>query len=360
MKNKMDFYSNMKTTLLVIVGIIIIAVAISTSLIVFTNYEQFTNRNDSGNFNYQDTEPIFQDAYLDKTISQWQNENFDSLMVYHAIHGDLFFEELGSLVLKNEMLHELDRQNISIGDFNLKLHAGMTLTSLPPHVGFEAYVNSTDGKTYRLSGMTNQAKVNHPIHITELEFFDTSLILPVESILSKNNTINILQENGNNARVFPHNFVTYGNQDIVVNFKNMNLVPIRIQGDGDYQNPNWYGPTILPLTTASMTFDKPGHYEWHSRTIPLPGSIASDHMGGGEISIIGDDMDELSFRDRQQIGASILQNSEIPWSGMGSGNNDGITIGFNRAIHDALPNYREYYQERAEQLVPFEIPILLE
>ncbi len=328
-------------------------------MILFTNYEQFTNQSDSSHFNYRDTIPTIQDTYLGKTVSQWQNESFDSLMSYHAIHGDLFFEGLGSLVLKNEMLNELDKQNIAIDDSELKLHVGMTLTSLPPHVGFEAFVNSTDGKTYRLSGMTHMAKVNHPIHIDELEFFDTSVKLPLESILSKNNTITILEED-NNARVIPHDFVTFGKQDIVINFKNMNLVPIRIQGDGDHENPNWYGPTIMPLSTASMIFEKPGHYEWHSRTLPLPGSKASDHMGGGEINIIGDNMSELSFRDRQQVGAAILKNSEIPWSGMGSGNNKGITIGFNPAIQDTLPDYREYYQQRAEQLVPFDIPIILE
>lgn len=342
------------------ISIIIAVIGISASLITFISYDQFTNRNSSSHFNYKDTESITQDTYLGKTISQWQNESFDSLMAYHGVHGDPFFEELGALIIKNEMLNELNKQNIPINDFNFKVYPGMVLTSLPPHVSFEAYVNSTDGDTYRLSGMTHTTKVNHPVHITKLQFFDTGVKLPLESILSKNNTIILLEEKGDQARVSPHNLVVYGNNDIEVKFQNNNLVPIRIQGDGDWQNPNWYGPTILPLTTGSITFEKPGNYDWHARTIPLPGSVASDHMGGGEINIIGDDVNELSFEDRQQIGAAILQNSEIPWSGMGSGNNRGITIDFNRAILDALPDARDYYQARAEQLLPFDIPIIIE
>ena len=346
----------MKSRLLIIIAILVISASIITGI----GYEQYTNRNTSSHFNYIDTKSIIQDTYLDKTISQWQNESFDSLMSYYDIHGDLFFEKLGALVIKNEMLNELNNQNIQVNNLDFKVYSGMVLTSLPPHVSFEAFVNGTDNNTYRLTGMTQLAKVNHPVHITKLQFFDTSIQLPLESILSKNNTKNIQAGNGNNARVFPHNFVTYGNQDIVVNFQNNNLVPIRIQGDGGWKDPNWYGPTILPLTTASMTFDKPGYYDWHARTLPLPGSIASDHMGGGQIHIIPEDMDTLTLKEKLTIGSAILQNSEIPWAGMGSYHDKEIRIDFNRAIFDAMPNAHEYYQARAEQLIPFDVPIIIE
>ncbi|MCE9653429.1 MAG: hypothetical protein K8Q89_10325 [Nitrosarchaeum sp.] len=348
----------MKTRPLIIIGIIAI-IGISLSLIVSINYEQFTNRNTIGGFNYKDTEPITQDTYLNKTISEWQKESFDSLMSYHGIYGDIFFEKLGALVMKNEMLNELNKQNIQVNNPDFKVHSGMVLTSLPPHVSFEAFVNDTNNNTYRLSGMTNQAKVEG-VHITKLEFFDTSVRLPLESVLSQNKTITIRAQNGNEPQVVPYNLIVHGNHDIVVEFQNTLSVPIRIQGDGDWQNPNWYGPTILPLTTASMTFQKSGVYAWHSRTLPLPGSTSSDHMGGGQISIIPDDMSNLSFQDRQTIGAAILQNSEIPWSGMGSGNDKGITIDFNSAMFDAMPNAKEYYQARAKQLIPFDVPIIIE
>ena len=348
----------MKTRTLIIIGIVVI-IGVSISLITAITYEQFTNRNTSSHFDYKDTRPVIQDTYLDKTISEWQNESDDSLMSYHSIHGDVFFEQLGSLVIKNEMLNELNKQNIQVSNPDFKVYPGMVLLSLPPHVSFEAFVNDTSDNTYRLSSMTNKAKVN-PVHITKLQFFDTRVKLPLESILSQNNTIIIKQQNGNEHLVIPYNLVIYGNKDIVVNFQNTLLVPIRIQSDdGDWKNPNWYGPTILPLTAASMTFDKPGLYEWHSRTLPAPGSVASDHIGNGQINIISDNMDDLTFQDKQKIGAAILQNSEIPWSGMGSGS-QGITIEFNRGILDAIPDARDYYQARAEQLIPFDIPIIIE
>ena len=59
------------------------------------------------------------------------------------------------------------------------------------------------------------------------------------------------------------------------------------------------------------------------------------------------------------IGGAILQNSEIPWTGMGGHYDTSIGISFNRAISDTLPNYREYYQARAEQLIPFDVPIIM-
>ena len=345
----------MKTKLLVIT---VIAVVIGISLTLFAFEMSDESSSEKGRFNYKNTEQLTSDTYLDKTISQWQNESHDSLMSYHAIHGDKFFEELGALVIKNEMLHELDRQNIEILDSNFNVYPGMVLTSLPPHVSFEAFVNDTSNNTYRVSGMTQRAEVGD-IGITKLEFFDTGEKLSIQSILSPSNTV-VLQKQGDDEIAIPRNLIIPGNSDLEVNFQNDFLVPVRIQGDGGWQNPNWYGPTILPGTTGTMTFDTFGVYEWHSRTLPLPGSVSSDHMGGGEILIIPDDASALSFHDRQQIGAAILQNSEIPWSGMGSGNNKGITIDFNGALFEALPDAREYYQARTEQLIPFDIPIIIE
>ncbi len=214
----------MKTRLLIIIGIIA-----SLAAVIATN--QFASRNTSSHFNYVDTKPVTQDTYLDKTVSQWQDESFDSMMSYYDIHDDLFFEKLGALVIKNEMLNELNRQNISAVNPDFKAYPGMVLTSLPPHISFEAFVNGTDGNTYRLTGMTQLAKIDQPVHITKLQFFDTGVQLSSESILSKNNTIIIRDQDINESRVVPHNFVISGNKDIVVDFQNNNLMPIRIQGD---------------------------------------------------------------------------------------------------------------------------------
>lgn len=338
----------------------LVIVVAASALLIVSMYAQFAERDAPGNFDYRDTKPVTQETYLDKTVSEWQGESFDSLMSYHGIHGDAFFERLGALVIKNEMLNELDRQNIRVKSHDFKVHPGMVLTSLPPHVSFEAFVNDTDSNTYRLSGMTNLAKVDK-VHITKLEFHDTGVPLQIESILSQNNTITIKEQNSNELTAIPYHLVIRAAEETKVIFQNVLFVPIRIQSDdGGWKNPDWYGPTVLPLTAASMTFDKPGVYEWHARTLPVPGSIASDHVAAGKINILPENLDDLSFQDRQKIGAAILQNSEIPWSTMGSGNNDGIIIGFNSAMLDTLPDAEYYYNARANQLIPFDIPVIIE
>ena len=348
----------MKTKFWIIIGIMVIVI-VSLSILFISN-DQFTNKNTSGRFNYQNSEQVISETYLGKNVNQWQNESNESLMDYHEKEGgDEFFTKLGALVVKNAMIIELDKQNIEVTNLDFNVYSGMVLTSLPPHVSFEAYVNSTDGNTYRLSGMTLRAQTDYPIGISKVEFFDTSIKLPFESSLSENNTIIIKEGKDSQPRASPHNLLVQGNEGIEIKFQNKNVVPIRIQGDGDWQNPNWHGPTILPLSDATMTFDSPGTYEWHSRTLPALGSISSDHMGGGVILVMPNDIDEISMEDKHEIGTAILQKSEIPWSGMWT-NEDGIMIGFNRAIYDAIPNADEYYTQRAQQLIPFDVSIIIE
>ena len=108
-----------------------------------------------------------------------------------------------------------------------------------------------------------------------------------------------------------------------------------------------------------MNFENYGIYEWHARTLPLP-DTSSDNMGGGDIHIIPDDTSKLSLSDRLQIGRAIIHNSEIPLNGLGLGGNDRLVLSFNNAIFDALPNAAEYYQARTDQLIPFDIPIVME
>jgi len=343
----------MKTRVLII-GII--AISVSVSLIAYANYEQSTNKN-TGDSNYKDT--ITQDTYLNKTTSQWQNESLDSLMGYHKKFGDKFFDELGAFVLKNVMKDELKKQNIDV-NYDFKLHTTMTLTSLPPHVGFESFVNSTDGNTYRIMGMTYQAKVES-VSIAKMVFFDTSVKLPLESILSQNNTIQILGTNDPHSDAKPYSLVLHGNKDTEVKFQNTLNETIRIQGDGDWQNPNWYGPTILPLSTGTMKLAKPGYYSWNARSYP-----ESNSVGGGMINIIPDDFNQLSKQEKAVIGSGIIYNSEIPLT-RGSDNHIkfggdyiGIYVGFSSAINDVLPNATDYYTKRVKQLVPFDLPIIVE
>ena len=346
----------MKARTLIIIGIVS-AVAIAVTIGVFVRLHEL-DQVESPVFDYKQTKQLTSETYLSKNVQQWQEMSMSQLNPYYEKYGDEFYINLGQLLMKNEMIHQLDIENIVNANDDFDVYSGSMLTSLPPHVSFEAIVNGTDGNTYRLQGGTFANKVSY-YKTSQLVFYDTAEKLPLESVLSQNNTI-IIEEQDNNPVAIPHDLIISGNGNTTVNFQNNLMVPIRIQSsDGDWKTPDWYGPTILPLSTGSMSFDKPGVFEWHARTLPAPGSTATDHMGGGQINVIPDDTDMLSFQEKQQIGAAILRHSDIPWTGMGSGNSKGITLDFNRAILE-LPDAKKYYKARAEQFIPFDIPIIIE
>ncbi|HEX9845910.1 MAG TPA: hypothetical protein VGA92_05535, partial [Candidatus Nitrosotenuis sp.] len=309
-------------------------------------------------FNYKKTEPITDETFLSKNVKEWQEVSFDELMNYHENYGKRgFFGDLGALLVKNEMLLQLERENIINANDDFDVYQGMTLTSLPPHVSFEAVVNGTDGNSYRLQGGTFANSVGN-VKITKLAFYDTLQKLSVDFILSQNQTIRI-EEDANGARAIPYDMIIRADKDNTVEFENTLIIPIRIQGDGDWKNPNWYGPTTLPYGKATMTFNTTGVIDWHARSLPLPGSIATDHKGGGQISILSDKTSQLPLDVKGKIANAIIRNSEIPWSGIGT-RTDGLYIDFNRAIFEMLPDANEYYTARAEQIVPFDMPIIIE
>ena len=111
-----------------------------------------------------------------------------------------------------------------------------------------------------------------------------------------------------------------------------------------------------------MIFDKPGIYEWDARKAPTPENpLWWDSHAGGEIVVLADDLDDLLLEDRLRMGRAILANSEIPVSGMGVGNAEhALKVSLRSAVYDMLPDAKQYYQDRAEQLIPFDIPIIIE
>ncbi|MGI0041054.1 MAG: hypothetical protein ACRD94_03715 [Nitrosopumilaceae archaeon] len=342
-----------------LISVIVITVAITASVgivIQKQEYEEF-----GGPFNYKKTKQIIDETYLSKTVQQWQDAPRSQLEDEYKKYGDDFYTELGRLLIKNEMMYQIQKENIVNANDGFEVYSGMMLTSLPPHISFEAVINGTDGKTYRLQGTTNANRVSY-YKTTELVFYDTSQKLSIDSILSQSQTIKILEENGTNARVVPYNLVIDAEKNNIVEFENTLVIPIRIQGDGDYQNPNWYGPTILPYGKATMKFNNTGAFEWHARTLQLPGSEGSkgtEHKGGGQINVLSSDTDKLPLSIKQQIAQAIIQNSEIPLHGIGVGK-EGLTIDFNRAIYEALPDTAKYYKARAQQLIPFDVPLIIE
>jgi|SRR3989344_129264 len=300
-----------------------------------------------------------------QTIDEWTQMSEEDLWPYYEKYGDDFFTELGKFLIKNEMKKELERKNIVNKYDDFTVFAGNMLTSLPPHIGYQAVVNATDGKSYLLAGGTYSNTVKSVVS-EELTFYDVLEELPIDSLFTQEPLVTILPEDGNKARSDPHDLVIYLDEHNTVTFYNSMSVPVRVQesGSGKVEEEDklkWKTQIIGPNQTATVSFNATGHYEWDARFPPTP--ELSGWWGahtGGSISIISNETSNLEFQEKLRIAGSIIKNSEIPWTGLGMGNNRGLTIDFNSAIFHMLPDATEYYTARAHQLIPFDVPVVIE
>ena len=308
---------------------------------------------------------MIDDTYLGKNVNQWQDAWDWELEANYEIYRDEFYEELGRLLVKNEITLVMNQFGIINENDDFTVHQGYSLTSLPPHVGFTAVINATDGNSYMVEATSHSNRVNY-YAITQLKFFDTTEELSLEDILSHPQTIEILPEDGRKSRSMPSHLIIHVDNN-AVNFENNTPEVIRIQesGTGEIAREHelaWIGPKILPFENAEMFFDKPGIYEWDARTAPtVENPLWWDSHAGGEIVVLADNIDSLPLEDQLRMGRTILMASEIPYAGMGVGNADkALKVGLKSAIYEMLPNAGQYYQDRAEQLIPFDIPIIIE
>ena len=319
---------------------------------------------DHEHLRYYKTTQVIDDTYLGKSVQQWQDAWDWELKANYEIYKDEFYEKLGGLLVKNEIARVMGQVGIINAQDDFKVHQGISLTSLPPHVGFTAVINATDGNSYLAEASAHSNRVSY-YAITQLSFFDTAEELPLADILSYPQTVHVLPEDGNKSRVDPHVLIIHADND-AVNFVNRTPEAIRIQesGTGEIAREHelaWIGPTIAPFESGQVVFDKSGIYEWDARKMPtLENPLWWDSHAGGEIVVLADDVDDLPLEDRLRMGRAILANSEIPVSGMGVGNADhALKISLRSAVYDMLPDAMQYYQDRAEQLVPFDVPIII-
>jgi len=320
---------------------------------------------DHESLKYYKTTQVIDDTYLGKNVQQWQDAWDWELEANYEIYKDEFYEKLGRLLVKNEITQVMNQVGIINMHDDFDVHQGYSLTSLPPHVGFTAVINATDGNSYLIDASAHSNRVNY-YSITQLSFFDTTEELHLADILGYPQTIHVLPEDGNKSRVEPFDLIIHIRNN-TVDFVNRTPETIRIQESGTGQIARehelaWIGPTILPFETGQMIFDKPGIYEWDARKAPtLENPLWWDSHAGGEIVVLADNVDDLPLEDRLRMGRAILANSEIPVSGMGVGNAEhALKVSLRSAVYDMLPDAKQYYQDRAEQLIPFDIPIIIE
>ncbi|MCV0400131.1 MAG: hypothetical protein K5785_09080 [Nitrosarchaeum sp.] len=226
-------------------------------------------------------------------------------------------------------------------------------------------INATDGNSYLIEASAHSNRVNY-YAITQLTFFDTSEELSLVDILSYPQTIHVFPEDGNHSKAEPSDLIIHVDNN-TINFVNHTPETIRIQesGTGEIAKEHeltWIGPVIPPFGNDKVVFEKPGIYEWDARKAPtLENPLWWDSHARGDIVVLADDMDDLPLEDRLRMGRAILMNSEIPYAGMGIGNAEhALKVSLRSAVYEMLPDAVQYYQDRAEQLMPFDIPIITE
>lgn len=167
---------------------------------------------------------------LSQPLAFWKNLPREDLFSFHEEYGDLFFAELGKMILKDELKKELEKQNIANANNDFRLHTSMVEQSLPPYVYYATVVNSTDGKSYMFGGRTHTNQVLDVYHDELIFYDDVSAKLSIDSFRNDSPVIVIRpqhESDSNTSKLFI-NFDK--NQDVT--FVNSLSVPIRIQDKG--------------------------------------------------------------------------------------------------------------------------------
>ena len=298
---------------------------------------------------------------LSQPLDFWKELPREEQLAYHEEYGDLFFEELGKMILKDELKKELEKQNIANANNDFRLHAGMVEESLPPFVYYTVVINSTDGKSYMFGGRTHTNQVLDMYHEELIFYDDVSTKLPIDSFRNDSPVIVIRPQNesDDSTRKLFMNFDK--NQDVT--FVNGLSVPIRIQ-DKSSGNPEkehelgWIGPKIKPNETWRMQINATGYYEWNAKIVPTESGEWWEPHESGDIMAYSEDMSDVDFHEKLRIAGEFVMDSEIPVSGIGMGNGEGLRIGFSSAIIEMLPDAQSYYMSRVKQVIPFDVPII--
>ena len=309
---------------------------------------------------YYDTNPIISESFLDKDVEQWQQVSHDYMREEHEKYpNDEFYTGLGALLIKNEMTNQMKNLGIINANDDFKVANGFSLTSLPPHIGFSAVINATDGKSYLLEGSTHANQVSY-YKTTQLVFYDTSQKVSIDSLLTQPQIITIFSETTNNSPSEPWIMIVHKINSTIEFFNDSpNTVRIQDSGTGTVGEEHlldWMGPTILSSQREIITFENAGYYEWDGRIAPSPEYPEwwQTHAGG-RILVLDDNLEHLSQFKRAEMAQIIIENSEIPISMIGIGANDVLLVGLNSSVIDNISDAEKYYESRILQLVPFDV-----
>ena len=110
-----------------------------------------------------------ENLFHDKPLSYWKNMDENSLVQYYENLGNNkedFFEDLGVFLIKSHSKEKLLGLGIIPAD-EMDIDWSGVRPSLPPRMGFDAKVNSTDGKNYLISGTIRGNEILDNFRIAE-------------------------------------------------------------------------------------------------------------------------------------------------------------------------------------------------
>ena len=321
--------------------------------------------------NNGDDDSVSSPVYLSRTVSEWKAMSGERLGAFYE-HNKEFFTELGSFLIKDEIKNTLEQHGIKNKHDGFRVFSGNMLTSLPPYISYSAVVNATDGFSYYFAGGTHANTVSAPIRMSQLIFYEDILDpsktsahrkLPYMEQLEMKPQVFVVAPNGTNSRVHPHSLILDLEQNNKVTFYNNHTEPIRIQESGtgqvlDEYKLSWKTDIIQPGQSATVSFDKTGLYEWDASTPPEPFGTWWDSHAGGQVAAVSQETESISDDERMDIARAFLHNAQddLHWNLMGS-NPDGIVMNLSNAIFYMIPDAQKYYEARAHEWVPFDVPI---
>jgi hypothetical protein len=321
------------------------------------------------------TEVSIEEIFMEKPLSYWKSLNFDQLREYNSqSEGDDFYYELGRLIAKEFFQNELTRQGITITNEELIVHTGWANLPDPPIIGYNTVVNATDGSTYVMHTSVQGNRVGEYFEIQEV-VFEPHIIQAIAdgkpakfvNKFGESPTIYVVTEDGDD-KLSKHQAIIDFNQTNSVKFVNNSPDTIRIQEVSenkieDIPKDSWRTKAIPPGEEITLQFNSTGYYEFNVKKITdsIPGYF--EHHASGEIVVFRENMTDYTFSEGLLMGRVFIQDAprqEIPWAGLGAGNNRGLEIGIVNSMKEAIPNANEYYLAKAKSLIPFDVKVIIE
>ncbi len=167
--------------------------------------------------------------------------------------------------------------------------SGVSLQSLPPHIGFSSIVHATDGHYYWLQGGTNANKINY-YKTTQLQYPDESKFPEIQSTpptLSDERIprISILEDDGTDLEAQPYHVILSQPGSVEFFNKTPGKLTVYLNQKGMEEFSFATSQNISTRSNSGMAypFDSPGVYSFHAEVPTNIGDKEYQLNTGGQL-----------------------------------------------------------------------------